>query len=149
MPTAILGRLRKFGIGLGSAAFARSTFRHNRLFRTTREYESYGNEMTSDDLHSFLTSNFDLVIDPLERGDGRSYFLRKVTWRPASTTRILRVQCNMDGRVSHIRLCVSSDNNNSVFVPMPIGWTALREVVAIEISLYGEYATNKLTKRGV
>jgi len=92
--------------------------------------------MTQDDLHQFLTSLFDLVIDPIERGDGRSYFWQKVDWAPASTTRILRVQSDSAGIVTHARLCISSDNNNSVFIPMPLDQDKLHEAVTAEIALY-------------
>jgi len=90
--------------------------------------------MTQAELHAFLTTNFDLVIDPLERGSARTYFLSTVVWRPSTTTRILHVQYGADAHVSHIKRCVSSDNNNSVFVRLPIGWQDLRQIVADEIA---------------
>lgn len=88
--------------------------------------------MTKSELHQFLTSTFDLVVDPVERGNGRTYFLKQVDWRPGSTTRVLRVE-GSDETVSHIRLCVSSDNNNSVFVPHPLCLAGLVRVVGDEI----------------
>jgi len=92
--------------------------------------------MTQDDLHLFLTSLFDLVIDPIERGEGRSYFWQKVVWAPASTTRIIRVQSDSTGNITRVRLCISSDNNNSVFIPMPLDQDKIHEAVAAEIALY-------------
>lgn len=90
--------------------------------------------MTKEQLHTFLTTHFDLVVDAAERGGTRTYFLAEVVWRPSATTRILHVQYGADDCVSHIRLCVSSDNNNSVFVSPTIGWQGLRQTVADEIS---------------
>ncbi|CAJ0703560.1 hypothetical protein [Ralstonia holmesii] len=92
--------------------------------------------MTIDELHTFLSSTFDLVTDPVERGGALTYFLGNVVWHPGATTRILRVGCGVDNHVSHIKLCVSSDNNNSVFVPLPVTWPELEQIVANEISLH-------------
>ena len=96
-------------------------------------------DMTQQELHAFLTTQFDLVVDPAERGGdgvggGRTYFLGTVVWHPSTTTRTLHVQYGADGHVSHIKRCVSSDNNNSVFVPLPMRWPALRQIVADEIA---------------
>ncbi|WP_231662767.1 hypothetical protein [Ralstonia solanacearum] len=76
--------------------------------------------MTRDTLHAFLTSRFDLVTDPAERGSGRTYFLGAVVWHPASATRILHVTCGADGQVSRIKRCDASDSNHSAFVPLPV-----------------------------
>ncbi|MFS2105881.1 hypothetical protein ACCD03_14740 [Ralstonia sp. Ralssp135] len=91
--------------------------------------------MTIEELHSFLNSTFDLVTDPVERGSARTYFLGNVVWQPSATTRILHVGCGVNNQVSHIKLCVSSDNNNSVFVRLPVTWLELEQIVANEISL--------------
>jgi len=92
--------------------------------------------MTRSELHAFLTSRFGLVTDPGERGDGQTYFLGAVEWRPGRTTRILRAQLAGD-EVARIRLCVSSDNNNSVFVAMPADLERLARAVGEEIALFG------------
>ncbi len=97
--------------------------------------------MTRDTLHAFLTTRFDLVTDPAERGNGRAYFLGRVVWHPASTTRVLHVTCGADERVSHIKLCDSSDNNHSVFVPLPVTWPELRRIVADEIARHVRHST--------
>ena len=88
--------------------------------------------MTKSELHEFLTSTFDLVVDPAERGNGKTYFWKRVDWRPGSATRVLRVESS-DETVSHIRLCVSSDNNNSVFATHPLCPAGLAKVVGDEI----------------
>ncbi|WP_413412140.1 hypothetical protein [Ralstonia sp. Ralssp135] len=82
-----------------------------------------------------MNSTFDLVTDPVERGSARTYFLGNVVWQPSATTRILHVGCGVNNQVSHIKLCVSSDNNNSVFVRLPVTWLELEQIVANEISL--------------
>ena len=94
--------------------------------------------MTADELHRLLTTNFPLVIDPSERGDGRSYFLRRVDWHPSSVTRILRVLFNKQGLPDRIRMCASSDNNNSVFVQLPLEAAALQIRIADEIDLFDQ-----------
>lgn len=89
--------------------------------------------MSRADLHAFLTTRFGLVADPGERGDGQTYFLGAVDWRPGSTTRILRAQWQAD-RVLRLRLCLSSDNNNSVFVTLPAAPEALTHAIGSEIA---------------
>lgn len=90
--------------------------------------------ITRRQLQAFLTSRFPLVVDAAERGDGQTYFLREVIWAPASNTRILRAQFDRDERLEKLRLCVSSDNNNSVFLPLPTDWEALGLAVTVEIA---------------
>lgn len=92
--------------------------------------------MTLEELHTFLISAFDLVTDPVERGCARTYFIGKVVWHPSATTRILQVRWGVNNHVSHIKLCVSSDNNNSVFVRLPVAWLELKQIVANEILLH-------------
>lgn len=92
--------------------------------------------MTKEELHELLTNDFRLVIDPVERGDRRSYFLERVDWHPSSTTRILHVQYDRNGHVTHIKRCVSSDNNNSVFVPHSLDRSTLRQTIEEEIAMY-------------
>ncbi|WP_343549008.1 hypothetical protein [Ralstonia sp.] len=92
--------------------------------------------MTVDELHTFLSSTFDLVTDPAEKGCARTYFLGSVVWQPAASTRILHVGCGTDNHVSHIKRCVSSDNNHSVLVRLPVTWSELEQIVANEISLH-------------
>ncbi|CAJ0775135.1 hypothetical protein [Ralstonia thomasii] len=90
--------------------------------------------MTKEELHVFLSTNFDLVTDHVERGSARTYFLGAVVWNPSTTTRILHVQYDANDHVSHVKLCVSSDNNNSVFVPLPVSVAELHQAVAHDIS---------------
>lgn len=94
--------------------------------------------MTRSELHEFLTTTFDLVVDPVERGNGKTYFLKRVDWKPGSTTRVLRVE-GTDETVRQIRLCLSSDNNNSVFAMHPLCPVALAKVVADEVGRLHEH----------
>ena len=91
-------------------------------------------DIAKDALHQFLVTHFDLVVDPVERGQACTYFLGHVVWHPSTTTRILHVQYGDDDAVRHIRLCVSSDNNNSVVMRAPISLQDLRQAVADEIA---------------
>lgn len=90
--------------------------------------------MTFDALHHFLTG-FALVADERERGNGRSYFWKRVDWAPASTTRVIRVHYDHHRTVTQMKLCVSSDNNNSVFISPPFNEERLRVAVSNEIAL--------------
>ncbi len=92
--------------------------------------------IAKDTLHQFLVTHFDLVVDPVERGHARTYFLERVVWHPSTTTRILYVQYGADETVCHIRLCVSSDNNNSVLMRAPICLHELQQAVTSEIAQY-------------
>ena len=60
----------------------------------------------------------------------------RIDWRPASTTRLLRVLHDAEKNMPQIRLCVSSDNNNSVFLRPPFDAATLREAVMREIALF-------------
>lgn len=88
--------------------------------------------MTLADLHALLTAQLGLVP---ERGNACSYFWQRVAWHPASTTRVARVHFDETQTVTQIRLCVSSDNNNSVFLPSPFEVRRLRAAIAGEIAL--------------
>jgi hypothetical protein len=92
--------------------------------------------MKEDELHHLLVSRFPLVVDPAERGDGRSYFLHAVDWRPASVTRIVRVFYDGQGDATRIRLCPSSDNNNSVFLELPVPEAVLIARIEAEIERF-------------
>ncbi|EON16616.1 hypothetical protein CMPELA_10470 [Cupriavidus necator] len=96
--------------------------------------------LTAHALHSLLGTTFGLVTDPSERGSGRTYFLPPITWQPPRSTRILHVRTDAAGHVAQVRLCISSDNNNSVFAPQPVQWQTLRPLVAAEIAQYRDYA---------
>lgn len=96
--------------------------------------------MNAHTLHSLLGTTFGLVTDPSERGSGMSYFLPPVTWQPPRSTRILHVRSDAAGQVVQVRLCFSSDNNNSVFAPQPVQWQTLELLVAAEIAQYRDHA---------
>ncbi|MEM5298868.1 hypothetical protein VSR82_31685 [Burkholderia sp. JPY481] len=138
----------RFGLISSSARLGRSAARHlaagSLKIGSLLAWQSISNsrtqplpsDMTKEALHTFLTAYFDLVIDPSERGSARSYFLGKVVWHPSATTRILHVQYGANDHVSRIKLCISSDNNNNVFVRLPMNWSELGQAVANEISLH-------------
>lgn len=93
-------------------------------------------DMDFEEINSLLTSEFDLVPDSAERGNGKTYFLGVVDWRPSSTTRIVRILYGQNKDVSRVKRLVSSDNNNSVFVLEPLTSAGLRDEVAKEIQLF-------------
>jgi hypothetical protein len=100
--------------------------------RTTRRAACLA--MTRDDLHALLTATFGLVCDNVERGNARSYFVGNVEWAPARSTRLARVEWDTADQVTRVRLCVSSDNNNSVFIATPIEPSRLQQRIAEEIA---------------
>lgn len=89
--------------------------------------------MTLEEVNAILFDDLGLLYDATERGLARTYFLERVCWQPAKNTRIARVAYEASGQVVSIRLCVSSDNNNSVFVRMPVERDELRAAVIAEI----------------
>ena len=92
--------------------------------------------MTLEEVDLILSKEFGLVADTKERGAARTYFLERVCWQPAQNTRVARVAYEMSGDVTSIRLCVSSDNNNSVFIDNPIEGNELRKAVVAEIEAW-------------
>lgn len=91
--------------------------------------------MDADELHALLTSEFDLVTDG-RYGGARTYFLKTVDWHPASTTRIVQVSHDGQGRVAWVKKLHSSDNNHSVFMPTPLTADLVRAQIAEEIRLF-------------
>jgi hypothetical protein len=89
--------------------------------------------MTLDELHHILTTKFELVPDTRERGNGRTYFWKQVIWAPSESTRIIRIHFDATGTVNRMQLCVSSDNNNSVFVHTPFDMNGLHVAISDEI----------------
>jgi hypothetical protein len=89
--------------------------------------------MTLEDIDLILSQELGLVSDAKERRSTRTYFLERVCWQPAQNTRVAHVAYEKSRNVTSIRLCVSSDNNNSVFAHSPIEENALRKAVAAEI----------------
>jgi hypothetical protein len=95
--------------------------------------KSSGDPMTLEEIHAILADEFGLLYDVNERGLARTYFLERVCWEPGRNTRIARVAYSPSGQVVSIRLCVSSDYNNSVFIRTPVEGNALRAAVISEI----------------
>ena len=92
--------------------------------------------MTFDKIHILLTTEFGLVPDFLEKGNGCAYFFGQVNKAPATTTRIIRVHHDSQKTVTQVKRSDSSDNNNSVFVKTPLTKESLRSDVAEEIALF-------------
>jgi hypothetical protein len=91
--------------------------------------------MTFDELDRFLVDDLGLVTDSGERGAGKTYFFQRVAWLPAETTQVVRVLPGARGEVMAVKLCVSSDNNNSVLIKPPFERDVLRERVNVEIAM--------------
>jgi hypothetical protein len=95
-----------------------------------------GIPMKLEEVDAILSGELGLLSDANERGAARTYFLERVFWQPAQNTRIVRVAFDPSGDVASIRLCISSDNNNSVFVRTPVEANALRRAVVDEIEAW-------------
>jgi hypothetical protein len=89
--------------------------------------------MSVDEVDSVLTGELGLLVDASERGNAKTYFFKRICWQPSESTRIARVAFKTDQSVASIRLCVSSDNNNSVFVEMPLKRENLKAKVVAEM----------------
>jgi hypothetical protein len=99
--------------------------------------------MNLDEIDTFLTSELGLLVDPGERGNGKTYFWKKVAWLPSESTRVARILWTSSGEILAVQLCVSSDNNNSVLVRPPIEKCRLRTLVL------GELASLEMKGRGL
>lgn len=89
---------------------------------------------TINDVHRFFTEEIGLISDVNDRGSNRAYFWKAVVLAPAQTTRVARLFAGPSNEVTQIQLCVSSDNNNSVFIKPPFVRSALGECIAGEIA---------------
>ncbi len=101
-------------------------------------YEYIADEMTEkystfDELHQYLTNEFELVSEPEHSGSWRTYFFREIVWHPAKSTRTIKVLVDHDKKPFKIQLCASSDNNNSVYLAAPFDLEALKSAIHNEI----------------
>ncbi|QJD93775.1 hypothetical protein HH213_29000 [Duganella dendranthematis] len=87
-----------------------------------------------DELHMFLTQEMGLVSEPLHSGSWRTYFHKEIVWHPAVTTRTVKILLDHTGQPFKIQLCVSSDNNNSVFILPPFKHDDLKIKIENEIA---------------
>jgi hypothetical protein len=93
--------------------------------------------MTLAEIDAFFIQEIGLLVDPEERGSGRTYFWKKVSWRPSESTRVARVRWGSYDEIVSVQLCVSSDNNNSVLICAPFKRKDLRKAIMSEIELLG------------
>lgn len=89
---------------------------------------------TFDDLHQFLTHELGLVVEAPHGGSWRTYFCGEVERHPSRSTRAVKVLLDAAGKPWKIQLCVSSDNNNSVFLAAPFMHDALKQAIDAEVS---------------
>ena len=89
---------------------------------------------TFDELHECLIQNFGLLPETEHGGSWRTYFFKKIIWHPSRSTRIIKVLWDHTKTPFKIQLCVSSDNNNSVFIFAPFEHDALKLAIEKEAS---------------
>lgn len=80
-------------------------------------------------LHAFLTGECALVAEPAHSGSWRTYFFRELVRHPARTTRTAKLLFDHAGAPFRLQLCVSSDNNNSVFLAAPFSRDVLKRAI--------------------
>lgn len=90
---------------------------------------------TFDELHDFLTQEMGLLSEPVHSGSWRTYFFKEIAWHPSKTTRTVKILLDHTGKPFKVQRCVSSDNNNSVFLMPPFEYDALKLAVENEVSL--------------
>jgi len=95
-----------------------------------------------DQLHHFLTQEMGLLAEPEHGGTWRTYFFNEIVWHPSRTTRTVKVLLDQTNAPFKIQLCVSSDNNNSVFVSVPFQENVLKIAIENEISQLGKKERN-------
>nr|WP_314624066.1 hypothetical protein [uncultured Noviherbaspirillum sp.] len=86
------------------------------------------------ELHDFLTQEMGLLSEPAHSGTWRTYFFKEIIWHPSKTTRTVKILLDHTKKPFKIQLCVSSDNNNSVFVSPPFEYDALKLAIENETS---------------
>lgn len=87
-----------------------------------------------DDLHVFLVKELSLL--PEEGAGGwRNYYIQRIDRHPNSSTRLVKAIFDSNRVVVAIQLCISSDNNNAVMVPMPTDRITLKALISEEIRL--------------
>ena|ERR1700693_1195855 len=89
---------------------------------------------TFDELHECLTQKFGLLPEAEHSGSWRTYFFKKIIWDPSRSTRTIKVLRDHAMTPFKIQLCVSSDNNNSVFISAPFDHDALKLAIERETS---------------
>lgn len=90
---------------------------------------------TFAELHDFLTQEMGLLSEPVHSGSWRTYFFKEIVWHSSKATRTVKILLDHTGNPFKIQQCVSSDNNNSVFLMPPFEYDALKLVVENELSL--------------
>ena len=91
--------------------------------------------VTFDELHDFLTRECELLAESAHGGNWRTYYFKRIDRHPATSTRAIKVLLNRNGIPFKIQLCVSSDSNNSVFLPAPFDTGTLKTAIKGEIEL--------------
>lgn len=87
-----------------------------------------------DQLHYFLIREMRLLAESEHSGTWRTYFFNEIVWHPSRTTRTVKVLLDQTKTPFKIQLCVSSDNNNSVFISAPFEEEMLKLAIEEEIS---------------
>jgi hypothetical protein len=93
-------------------------------------------------LHAWLVEALGLIPEPAHGGSWRCYFVGAVEWHPARSTRLIKVLRDHAGMPFKVQLCVSSDNNNSVFIDAPFE----RALLAATIAEEAERLTERLNR---
>ncbi len=89
--------------------------------------------MNQAELHQLLTRSLELVPEPTVNQVSRTYFYQRVELNPRLSTRIFRVIFGINGEVSRIQLCASSDNNNAALISPPFDEHAIIQSANTEI----------------
>ena len=82
-----------------------------------------------DALHAFLTHELKLLAEPAHGGTWLTNIFGEIVWHPATTTRTVKVFLDHRQKPFRVQLCVSSDNNNSVFMTAPFSKASLAAAV--------------------
>lgn len=90
--------------------------------------------LSFDELHDFLTKEMELLSEPVHSGSWTTYFFKEIIWHPSRTTRTAKILLDHTKKPFKIQLCVSSDNNNSVFISAPFDHDALKIAIDNETS---------------
>lgn len=90
---------------------------------------------TLKELHDVLTNELQLLQEPPHPGRWRIYYYKKIDLNPTTSTRLIKIIFDPDESISAIQLCITSDNNNAVLLPLPIDKNQLNLAIDKEIKL--------------
>lgn len=81
----------------------------------------------------WLSTALGLIAEPPHSGTWRNLFYQRIDRHPATSTRVIKVLADAQGRADRLQLCATSDNNHSVLFGIPEDLRLLTPIIEREI----------------